>query len=395
MTIKTFTSEFQDNIFTRNPIFHLMLKPQDISTSDMYVTVKHAEELVNSFQESVDFLERESDGIEEEVIQIFQSLYNKIDKINNYSSAVLGLNATFEDRYSIQNINPYDLKISNHNWNYTESCLTLPGTSTKIQLKPYKTISTEGIKTFYYVIPSSFSFKGITLNKTYKSTELTAIECLDRSKVSLTREYFEKNDNKLNVFTNIPLSANVIIVEVLTNDIDEEVSITPDNFDYQKTKEFSLLKSTYKYSTFFTLDTKVELPVDTYIQANLKFDFFDINSRYLESINTSININGDGNLIDYYKNLKDFEKVLYIYKDGVKQQVEDITEIEENDVVIYKPKLSTQFEVISEDTLKFNIRNAKTFTCTPTLKFYSLTNEKLTPKLYTMIGITKDESNKY
>jgi hypothetical protein len=109
-------------------------------------------------------------------------------------------------------------------------------------------------------------------------------------------------------------------------------------------------------------------------------------------------INNDGLLIDLKRNIKSTDTIISLYKDGVAVNIVDAgidpTTIEDTDYVLYRSGvIDPDIILISDNTLNFTLTNSKTFDCVPTLNMYSLSQPTLTPKLYNLIGITKNASN--
>lgn len=394
MSITSFTQEFQDYIFSRTPIFHILPNIKDVSHTDLFSSVRHSEELLDTFRDSADFLERESESIVEEVKEVYESLNNKLDKIDNYSNAIIQLNSTFEDKYSVKDIKPYDLKSKNL-WNYTENALTLKGVSTNLELQAYKTEidTTSKKKTFFFTLPPTTTYNSVKLKKETVNMDITSVEFLATSKKTIKRQQIVSAENSLELIIDIPLDCYIMIVETICSNVLWNLSIIPSTFDYQTTLTTSLDKEVYVYTDFFSIQSRAFIPLDCYVQIDFEFLFYDLNNTLLTQEFRSLNIDNNGNLVDYYRNLKEDDKVLYIYTNRVRQVVDKNTKIKDEDFVIYTPSEIESVKTITENTFRFNIKNAKKVECIPTLKLYSLSNTKLTPKLYSLIGIAKNESN--
>lgn len=395
MTIQSFTKEFQDYLFARNPIFHLLIEANNISHTDLYAVLKHTEELLKDFSDSPRFLEKETESIDKEVDTIFNSLFAKLDKINNYSEAMINLNSTFDDRYSIKNIHPYSLQTDTKEWNYIDNAIRLPGISTNIEIKHYKKLFDIQTKksTFFFMLPLTTTYTSINISKKEISADVISLEYLGKSKSTIKKEFLSSNSNKLNIPVDIPLGTQIIVIETIDS-LSENITITPDIFDYKEYHSISLQPFTYQYTDFFTIQTSTNIPANCYISVDLQLVFFDVNNKPLEIKHFSLALDNNGNNVDFYKNVKEYEEILYVYRDFTRFKVDPDIVIGENDIIIYKPVKDKDIFLTTEDTLKLNIRHAKSFKCIPTLSLYSLTNQKQTPKLYSMTGITKNESNK-
>ena len=394
MSIQTFTKEFQDYLFSKNPILYLLTASRNISHSDLFVAIKHAEELLEEFKDSPNFLERETENLKEEIEIIYSSLNKKVDKINSYSEALLNLNSTIDGRYSVKNIIPYDLGLNQEGWNTTENCLTLPGVSTYLDIKPYRTLTERETKKFTYsfVLPTTMTFNSFTIVKTITS-DITSVEFIDIDKKTIELKHLGENENKSKVNINSPIGCYIVIIETTSELEDRNIKLIPSIFEFQNVKEYPLEEKEYAYSDMFTIQTSSTIPEGCYLQVNLQFTFFDINGIPIHFETYTVPVDNNGNCIGFSKDAED-TKILYSFKDKTKIKYTENMKLKEDMYVLYTPSFSKTISMRTEDTIRFNIRNAKTFKCIPTVQMYSLLNTKLSPKLFTLTGITKNENNK-
>ena len=78
-------------------------------------------------------------------------------------------------------------------------------------------------------------------------------------------------------------------------------------------------------------------------------------------------------------------------KDGAFKDVTDTSTISNDDYVLCKPTYSSFVKPNTESSFLLNVKNSKTITIQPTLYLYSLMNEALTPRLFSLTGIVKNE----
>lgn len=394
MSIQTFTNGFQDYLFSKNPIFHTLTDVNLISHTDLFVAVAHAEELLQEFKDSPNFLEKESENIKQEIEEIFKSLEKKLIKINNYSEAMIGINSTPDNKYNIKNIYPYYLNDFVKAWNNTEQCLTLTGISTKMEINPYKFISEQNSNkyTYSFVLPTNITYSGVNILKTILNSDIATVEFISKNKKRIGLKHLSENIESNSVYVDIPLGTYIIVVETTSITQDYGLKVIPNTFEYQEYISLSLPSNVYEYTDFFTLQISNQIPDGCFVQVDLQLSFFDLNQTKIEDIFTSISVDNNGNLIDKYKNVNVEDKILYLYKDGSRFLVEEDTVIQDEDLVVYTPKKHDLYTLTTENTLRFYVKHAKTFECIPTLKMYSLLNTKSTPKVYSITGITKNES---
>jgi len=394
MSIQTFTREFQDYLFSKNPILYLLTASRNISHSDVFVAIKHAEELLEEFKDSPNFLEKETENLKEEIETIYSSLNKKVDKINSYSEAILNLNSTIEDRYSVKNVVPYDLSINQEGWNTTENCLTLPGVSTYLEIKPYRTLTERETKKFTYsfVLPTTMTFNGLTIIKTVLS-DITSVEFLNVDKKTIELKHLGENEKKTTVNINSPIGCYIVIIETTSEMEDSDIKLVPSIFEFQNVREYPLEEREYSYTDMFTVQTSSIIPEGCYLQVNFQITFFDVNGIPLHFESYTIPVDNNGNCIGFTRDT-DASKILYGFKDNTKIKYTEGMELKEDMFIMYTPSTSKNLSMSTENTIKFKVRNAKTFKCIPTVQMYSLLNSKLSPKLFTLTGITKNENNK-
>jgi hypothetical protein len=93
MSIQKFVSEFQDHLFNQMPLFD-RLNIERASKTDYFGAHKNAEEVLERYKESLQFLEENALNVTDEVETILNSLDKKIEKINTYATTIIGINST-------------------------------------------------------------------------------------------------------------------------------------------------------------------------------------------------------------------------------------------------------------------------------------------------------------
>ena len=118
--------------------------------------------------------------------------------------------------------------------------------------------------------------------------------------------------------------------------------------------------------------------------------FKDVNENVLKIQDVWYPIDNDG-LIVIEKGRVTNEKVTRVWKDGAFKDVTDTSTISNDDYVLCKPTYSSAVKPNTESSFLLNVKNSKTITIQPTLYLYSLMNEALTPRLFSLTGIVKNE----
>lgn len=398
MTMSTFSSNFQDNYFTQIPILYLLNLEAD-SDTDIFVTIQHTLGLLTNFATNADFLNRESASIQAEMDGIFNSLETKVSKINSYAQAIIGLNSTFEDEYNIKNVNLYNLKTNTDQWEYMQKCLTLPMLSSYHEVASYKTISesTANLNSYSFVLPLSTSYKSISIKKSATTTDVLKVTFIDSNKKVLQQLSLDTNIDENYLVVNIPLGTYILVVDAQVDNSNDALTLIPLTFHFKPNATISLETMRYDFAEYFTLQSKTDIPKDCFLQLDLQLIFYDVNGNITTNDQVKMSINNSGLLIDQKRNVRPTDTIVSLYKDGVVSDVVslgiDLKAIDDNDYVLYRRVLNGVIDIISDNTLKFNLQNSVSFDCIPTLNMYSLTQPTLTPKLFNLIGITKNASN--
>ena len=121
MSIQTFVSEFQDYLFTKRTYLY-SLTNDNLSASNIELAFKQTEQILEEFKTNIDFLEREGRSIDSELETMFNSLENKIDKINRFSSALIGINTTTDTAGKVLTLTPYQFDATLPNWEHIQKC---------------------------------------------------------------------------------------------------------------------------------------------------------------------------------------------------------------------------------------------------------------------------------
>ena len=118
--------------------------------------------------------------------------------------------------------------------------------------------------------------------------------------------------------------------------------------------------------------------------------FKDVNENVLKIQDVWYPIDNDG-LIVIEKGRVTNEKITRVWKDGSFKDVTDTSTISNDDYVLCKPIYSSSVKPNTESSFLLDVKNSKTITIQPTLYLYSLMNEALTPRLFSLTGIVKNE----
>ena len=384
MSIKTFIAEFQDYLFNLEPLFN-RLDTKRASKTDYYGAHKNAESLLDEFKVSLDFLESNGVTINQEVEDILKSLNSKLDKIDTFSSAIIGINSSQDNFKELLTIHPYVLNTL-PNWESIQKCLVLPITSTYITLTPYTNIVKNGKGLAKFHLESKYASKYLSIDKEL-SCQLVSISYRNTDKEQLETVTLTNNLNKSNIVLEIPINTAYISIEYYFENV-SVLSITPLTFKHSPNNTISLGKQTYDYGNLLVFNSNLDLPKGCYATLELDLSFRDVNNKEVLNTKAQIPLNSDGLLVKKYT--KNFEgKVIGYWLNNVYEDYISGS-IPEEAYVLYKELSEGSVKLFTESSLKLDVNNSKTIDITASLVFYSLHNTTQTPRLFYLTGMTKN-----
>lgn len=386
MGIKNFISEFQDYFFIKRSILESLDKTR-LSSSNLEVAYKQTEALIEEFKTNLEFLDTETVEVYSELEDIINSLNSKIDKINLYSEAIKDINATEDDVKNIIEIYPYELNKNNKNWEYNTKSYILEPKSSYMTLKAYTNILDSSVKRGIskFVLDDTFATKYLLINK---DTSITISNILY---FNSNRELLTSNDTTFilensNVLK-IPNNTKYINIEY-GYDTNTNLTITPLSFYHHPTSTITLPNHTYDYGSLFSFNVKKDIPFGCFLQIKFKCTFKDINGNVLLTEDFWYPIDNDGRVVLKKKEITT-EVPERVWLEESFKDITDLDTLNDDNFIVCKPNYTENISVNTESSFKFNVRNAKTITVQPTLYMYSLLNETLTPRLFTITGIMK------
>lgn len=384
MSIKTFIAEFQDYLFNFEPIFD-RIDTKRASKTDYFGAFKQAEEILEEYKESLDFLEREALTVTNEIETILNSLDKKLDKIETFASTIIGINSSQDTYKELLTINPY-LLTELPDWETTQKCVLLPIISTFREIKPYSSVVKDGKAVAKFTIGDQYSTKYLAIKKSV-TTQLISISYLNDNKEVLETVSLPSTLNKSDITVEIPLTTRYVSLDYYY-DTDHLVTITPLSFKHSPFSDTSLPTKEYEYGSLLVFNSNIELPLGCYASLDLHLSFKDVNGTEVVSIQAVLPLNSDGYAVKQAKYLSD-EKVKGYWLNSVYSE-ENLENIPPDAYVLYRPKYDTSAQIFTEAALKLNVKNAKTVKVEATLKFYSLYKQTHTPRLFYLTGMTKN-----
>lgn len=387
MSIQTFVSEFQDYLFIRRT-FLLSLNAADLSASNIELAFKQTEELLEDFKTNIEFLEREGRSIHKELLTMFASLEKKIDKIDRFAEALIGINTTTESSESILTLVPYQFDNSLPNWEHVQKCYMLPPKSSYTTIQPYQSLledsSKKGVSKF--VIDDTFSTKYIRLSKDF-ATNINNIVYYNSLREAMSSETLVNNLGQNEVILTIPSSARLVTIE-FTYEASSAITLTPLSFYHHSESQIKLEDSKYRCGESLSFSTKTDIPFGCYAQIKVDLVFKDINDTTLLKETSWYPIDNDGNIVLRKKHVRS-EEILRVWKEGLFVDVTSKHVLSDEDFVLCKPTYSTAFSPITESSFQTNVKNATTVIVVPTLQLYSLLSQTSTPRVYSITGLSK------
>ncbi len=393
MGIRNFIAEFQDYFFIKRPILE-RLEENSLSSSNLELSYKQAESIMEEFKTNLEFLDVESIEVLKEINEVMNSLENKIDKINRYADAIKEINTTADESESVVYINPYQFDITSKYWEHNSKCYMLEPKSSYVIVKPYTyatdPVSKKGLSKF--VIDTTFSTKYILIKKP-RDLNINNIVYLNTAREVLKAESIDVNsDFESNILT-IPSNTKFVNIEY-TYDSSHDFSITPLSFYHHPAGVLSLESVNYKVGDLLLFNAKKEIPFGCYLQIMLSCTFKDTNNNILSTEEIWYPIDNDGMVVLKKEHIST-EVPKRVWKEGSFKDITNLDTVPDNSYVLCKPTYPSTFQVNTESSFSLSVKNAKTVTIQPTLYMYSLLNETLTPKLFSLTGIIKNESKTY
>lgn len=390
MGIRNFIAEFQDLFYIRRSILE-RLDENSLSSSNIEVAYKQTEDLLEDFKTNLQFLDKETDEVLKEIEDIIGSLDNKIEKINRYAEAIKDINTSSDDIDKILEIYPYLFNPSSVHWEYNSRCYMLEPKSSYVVIKPYSTAtdraSKKGLSKF--TLDDTYSSNYIVINKEF-NINVNNIVYFNSSREELQTDSINSNLLSNRNIISIPQNTRYISVE-FSYETDPNFTITPLSFSHHPKAIISLDSKEYKYGDILSFNQKSEIPFGCYVQIILHCLYKDVNNNVLKSESVWYPVDNDG-MVVLEKDKVTSEKVSRVWKNGSFKDVQDVSTISETDLVLCKPTYKGGITPNTESSFILNVKNAKTITIQPTLYMYSLMNEVLTPKLFSLTGIIRNES---
>lgn len=389
MSIQTFVAEFQDYLFTKRTYLYSLSK-DTLSASNIELAFKQTEQILDEFKVNIDFLEREGRSIDSEIETMFNSLENKIDKINRFSSALIGINTTTESSGKILTLTPYQFDSTLPNWEHVQKCYMLPPKSSYVTIQPYSKNIDETFKkgVVKFLIDDTFSTRYLRISKEY-STNINNIVYLNSLRDPISTSVLLTNLGQSDVILTIPASTRLVTME-FTYAVNSDISLTPLSFYHIPETVIKLPDVKYTYGDNLIFNAKTDIPFGCYAQIKLDLIYRDLNDNTLLKETAWYPIDNDGNILLLKEYVKD-EKVLRVWKEGLFKDVVNVDDLSPKDYVLCKPTYSESFAPTTESSFKLNVKHAATVEVIPTLYMHSIMNQTSTPRIYSITGLTRND----
>lgn len=385
MSIKTFIAEFQDYLFNLEPLFN-RLDVKRASKTDYFGAHKNAEKILEDFKESIEFIETNGANINSEVQSILKGLNNKLDKIDIFSSAMIGINSSQDNFKELLTIHPFLLN-NTPNWEAIQKCVLLPILSTYTVLQPYSNVLKEGKGVARFTISDRYATKYISIDKEL-DLQLISVAYLNDDKEQLETSTLPNTINKSNVVLEIPINTRYISIDYYY-ETPSQLTITPLTFKHTPYDIVSLGQQTYEYGNILVFNSNIDLPKGCYAILDLNLSFRDVNDKEVLNKQVKLPLNSDGYLVDRYANIDKDLTVKGYWLNNVYDE-DSLTNISDDAYVLYKDKKDEDVELFTESALKFTVKNAKKIKVTTSLKLYSLNNTTQTPRIFYLTGMTRN-----
>lgn len=386
MTIKKFVSEFQDHLVSYIPIYS-QLDTTRASSTDYFGAYCSTKNLLTKYETDLNFLETTVKSVEEEIDSILNSLDNKLYKINTFASIVKGINTATGEGGELVTIKPYLLN-TYPIWESLQECLTLPIRSTYRKLKSYSDTKTSSRCISKFTLDTQFSTKYLSVKKD-STLSILSLSYYNDSKELLESSEILNTINKTSLIIEIPINTKYVTIESIYENDNYNIELIPLSFKHDTKTSCALPTEIYEYGDILYFNIDSDIPEGCYVSLDLQLVFKDVNNKEVYSKNINLPINSDKKIIKNTKDLKENEKVVGYWVEGL--YTEDIQDITENSYAVVNQESDENISFFTESSLKFSsIRNSKTIEVTPTLKMYSLKNNTSTPRVYSITGMTKN-----
>lgn len=391
MGIKNFISEFQDYFFVKRSLLE-SLDENKLSSSNIEITLKQTEQIINDFKQELEFLDKETIEVHTEIDDIINSLNSKIDKINFYAEAIKDINTTTEDKDNIVSIFPYSLETTSKNWEQNGRCYILEPKSSYMSVSPYSTASYDSFAkkgVNKYIISDTYSTRYISLDKD-ATVKINNITCFNSARESLSTIILNSYSNNV---VNIPYNTVYINVEYEVENINNiNFNIIPLSFYHFETSAIPLQYHSYPYGNVLSFNVKKDIPFGCYMQLKLYCTFKDVNNNTITTEEFWYSIDNDNKVV-LKKEWVSTETIERVWKNGTFKNIENTLEldsIKDNDYVICKPTYTPKIRLNTEGSFLLDVKSAKSIEIQPTLYLFSLSNETLTPRFSSLTGIIKN-----
>lgn len=386
MSIKSFIGNFQDELYIRRSFLHL-LGDSNLSPNTIEAAIRHTEDLLDNVKFNVEFLDTESKDIEKEVAEIFDSIDSKIDKINRFSDALIAINSTEDTSDNILTIHPYVFDNNIDNWERIQKSYIISPESSYQTFKPFSNNHSSNKGLAKFVVDSSLAVKYIYLTKDV-STNITNITYLDNTRNKISSEQVSNNLSDSNIILTIPINTRLINVEY-EYQLNTDITLVPLSFKHKESSIIKLEDVEYKYGDNISFLVKEDIPFGCFAQLKLTALFKDVNGNILHEETNWMPINNDGKVVVKRKDVTT-EKMLRVWKEGLFTDLEN-EQLEDDDYILCEPIYSDKFILNTEHSFKTKVKHCKSIKIIPVLYMYSLASKTLTPRIFSITGITRNE----
>lgn len=391
MSIKSFISNFQDELFIRKSLLHTISETK-LVPSYIEAALNQTEGILNDLKQNVEFLDKESKEIYDEVVGIFDSIENKLDKIDRYAEAFMGINSTYEDAENILTIHPYLFDHELDNWEAVQKCYMITPESSYKTFKPFSNIFTDAKGLVKFSLESDTVVRYIQVVK-LPSTNVTTVTYLDSSRKQISKEQVQSNLSDSSIVLSAPINTRIVLIEYVASNKDN-IEIVPLTFRHKKQSTISLEEVKYDYGTSLNFLVKHDIPFGCFAQILLTLVFTDINDNIIHHESVWYSIDNDGNVVLPVKDVKN-ETILKVWKENLFKDLEDGEQLSDTDLVLCKPTFSKHVYPNTENSFKTDVKHAKYISIVPTLYMYSLYSTINTPRLFSITGVTRNESSTF
>ena len=384
MGIKNFVKEYQDYFFIKRSLLE-RLDNTNLSPSNLELCFDQTNKILEEFKETLSFINTESKEVQIEIETALDSFNNKVDKINNYATALKTINSSERDVKSLVDLHPYTFSTKNSNWeNQTKSYISTPLSSYK-STSAYTTIIEGNEATSKYLLDKKFATKYIYINKNI-NTVIKLVTCFD-SDMSITNTIVV-DISETNCL--VKIDDKVKYISIKSNNIGvEELTLTQLSYKHETKTIINLEECTYKKGDLLTFKSNTDIPEGCYVQIHLKVLFKDVNDNIINSTNKWYSINNDGLVVLQYKDLTT-ESLVKVWKEGEFKNTKEGEVINEEDYVLCKEATNSLLISNTEDSFKLVCNRSDKVTIIPTLYLYTLHNRTETARISNLIGLTKN-----